>query len=663
MRNLAAGGNGAAHKLTGCAATLLLGLPGYLIALCLSGLPLAALASTDASESAAAARPPNVILILLDDAGWRDTGFSGNRYIETPNLDALAARSMRFSTAYATHPFCSPTRQSLISGQWPARTAWARHAEIADPDAPRGAPPYAAAGAAAWTNSRPEFTSLPEALVAAGYVTAHIGKWHFGNTGGATTPASEGFHHSFGGAQRVGAVESFFAPYAGLPEDVTAPPGEYLTDRLTEEAIAFIRQQRHKPFYLQLSHYAPHTPIQAPEHVVDKYRKKKQKLGDPALNPTYAAMIDVVDRGVARILRHLEALEIADNTVILVTSDNGGVELYGSIPVTSMAPLRGEKNLIYEGGVRVPLLVYWPGVTTGTDFPAPVNLIDFYPTILELASVPAPAEQTVDGVSLVPVLRGEPMPGLGERPHFWYNVTSGLTAKGEVFQPIAAVRRGKWRLLKPFQRPLELYDFSTDPAESRNVATANPAVTAELETLLDAWLADTGVVVPTVNPFYDPAYTLPLQVPELSDRAVLAQAWQQATRASRWRELHNVKTAMAGDVLRVRADGIYPEIGAPGLKKHPQGHYAIQIELRVATAGRVRFAWGETERDVIELLPERDGRWHTLTGVFQAQEPLRFLRLAAPTHLHVGGQYDAASQPDWIELRAVRLYAVPPAGP
>ena len=628
MRSAVEGGNGFPVK-SGSYATgpWLRSLPHYLIGLCmLLGLAVPGWSSPDAPGALAETRPPNVILILLDDAGWRDTGFSGNHYIETPNLDALAARSMRFSTAYATHPFCSPTRQSLISGQWPARTAWARRAEFANPDAPRGAPPYVAAG----------------------------------DTGGDTTPESEGFAHSFGGAQRVGAVESYFAPYAGLPGDVTAPPGEYLTDRLTEQAIAFIRQQRHQPFYLQLSHYAPHTPIQAPEHVVEKYRKKKQKLGDPALNPTYAAMIDVVDQGIARILRHLEALDLARHTVILVTSDNGGVELYGSLPVTSMAPLRGEKGLIYEGGVRVPLLIYWPGVTTGTDSPEPVNLIDFYPTILELASVAAPAAQAVDGVSLVPVLRGEPMPGLRERPHFWYNVTSGLTAKGEVFQPVAAVRQREWRLVKPFQKPLELYDLSADPGERQNVVAANPAIATALEALLDAWLSDTGVVVPTVNPFYDPAYTPPLQLPGLPGRAVLVQEWQQAARASRWREVQSVKTSMSRGALRLSADGIYPQVRAPRLKEHPAGHYAVQIELRVATPGRVRFAWGgEEERDVIELHPERDGRWHTLTGVFQAREPLRYLSLAAPTHLGVSGQYDPATQPDWIEMRRVRLFALP----
>lgn len=265
---------------------------------------------------------PNIVVVLLDDAGWRDVGFMGNDYIETPVMDRLAAEGMAFTNAYATHPFCAPTRQSMISGQWPARTAWMQRSEVANPDSPRKGREFSPSTAWTWTQRHPEFISLAEALGDAGYATAHIGKWHFGLQADVS-PESEGFHKNFGGAVNVGAVKDFFAPFAGLPGKVESTPGEYLTDRLTDEAIQFIREHRASPFFVQLWHYAPHTPIQAPEEVVRKYREKRNKLGDHGLNPTYAAMMDRIDQGIGRLLAALEEMGLRENTVILLTSDNG----------------------------------------------------------------------------------------------------------------------------------------------------------------------------------------------------------------------------------------------------------------------------------------------------------------------------------------------------
>ncbi|MEZ5568332.1 MAG: sulfatase-like hydrolase/transferase [Halioglobus sp.] len=326
-----------------------------------------------------------------------------------------------------------------------------------------------------------------------------------------------------------------------------------------------------------------------------------------------------------------------------------------------MAPLRGEKGLSYEGGVRVPLFVYWPGVTLGGDVAEPVNLIDFFPTILDLAGVPRPAGQPVDGVSLVPLLRGAAMPELRDRPHFWYNVTSGLTARAEPFQPVAAVRQGNWRLLKPFGQRLQLYDLSVDPGESRNLAAQHPAVAQVLEKTLDDWLEDTGVALPTVNPFYQPNYVIPKQVELLPVGAVLLREWKLHSRESGWRAAREVELAFVRGALRMQARGLYPEIASASLDGLPAGRYAVQLDLRLATAGRVRLRWdGSKEPGNIELFPRRDGRWHTLTSVFDAQEPLRGLRVAAPTHLLESGQYDPATQPDWIDLGAVRLFSLPP---
>ncbi len=605
----------------------------------------------------ARAAPPNFLVILLDDAGWHDLGFTGNTFAETPNIDRLAAQSVQFPTAYATHPFCAPSRQSLVTGQWPARTAWTQRSEVEDPDAPRGGPAYAAAGAHAWSGRPLEFTSLAEALKGAGYATAHIGKWHFGEVKARVTPESEGFDVNFGGGQGVGAVKNFFAPYEGLPGDVDAPDGEYLTDRLTQEAINFIRDHKSGPFFVQLWHYAPHTPIMAPEKVVQKYRKKRTQLGDGSLNPTYAAMIDVVDQGVGRIVQTLEKLGLAENTVILFASDNGGVESLGSVPVTSMLPLRGHKQVIYEGGVREPMFIHWPGVTAGSVCGETVSMIDFYPTVLDLAGAPLPTGQPVDGVSLVPLLKGEAMPSLEERPLFWYNVTHGVTDDGDTFQPVGAVRKGPWRLVKNFEKPLELYDLSTDVGESINLAQSHPEKTAELEKLLDGWLADTGVVTPTANPAYDPDYVIPRQVDALPKGYEVSRAWKLDSASCGWKPARMIQTSFADGAMRLQADGIYPEITTTDVSGLPAGRYAVQVELNVPTSGRVRLAWRGQGRDKgdIEFFPQRDGEVHTLTAVFEAEEPLAQLRFAAPTHLNVTGHYDPNTQPDWIEVLSIKL--------
>ncbi|MEA2067676.1 MAG: sulfatase [Verrucomicrobiota bacterium] len=609
---------------------------------------------------AAQAAPPNFLVILLDDAGWNDLGFTGNTFIETPNMDRLAGQGMRFPTAYATHPFCAPSRQSMITGQWPARTAWMQRSETDRPDAPRGGPAFATAGAATWTHRRPEFTSLAEALKSAGYATAHIGKWHFGIHAHDISPESEGFDLNFGGDNEVGAVKNHFSPYEGLPGNVQSKPGEYLTDRLTDETITFIRENKDRPFYVQLWHYAPHTPIQAPEAIVQKYRKKRKRVGDDSLNPTYAAMIDCVDQGVGRILKTLDELGLGENTVILLTSDNGGVESLGSVPVTSMAPMRGHKGLIYDGGVREPMAIYWPGKTRpGSISEQRVGMIDFYPTILDMANVALPKDQPVDGKSLVPLLATGEQPELNARALFWYNVTNGLEPDGTMFQPVAAVRKGSWRLVKNFGRPLELYNLDADPSESVNRARQEPERAKTLELLLDGWMKDTGVIAPTKNPFYDPEFVVPRQVDVLPDGAVVSKVWKLGSSDCGWRAARMMKTSFVDDAMRMQATGVYPEIQTKDVVGLPAGCYAIQLELRVPTSGRIRFSWkGDKDKGVVEFFPQRDGEWHTLTGLFEAKEPLAALRLAAPTHLETTGHYDPETQPDYIEVRSVRLISL-----
>jgi len=604
---------------------------------------------------------PNFLVILLDDAGWRDMGFTGNDYIETPHLDRLANEGVVFTNAYATHAFCAPSRQSMLTGQWPARTAWMQQFELDNPNRQFSAPPYSPAGAPSWTHRRPEFVSIAEALKEAGYATAHIGKWHFGIHGSGIQPEIEGFDVNFGGSNMVGGVNSFFAPYPGLPGDVEAPEGEYLTDRLTDETIDFIEANQDQPWFIQLWHYAPHTPIQAPEPVVEKYRAKRRALGNFELNPTYAAMIDVVDQGIGRIVDRLEDLGLAENTVILFSSDNGGVESLGSVPVTSMEPLRGEKGFTYEGGVREPMFLHWPnGQRYAPTEDGLVSIMDFYPTMLDLAGVPLPEGQPSDGISLAPLLRGGSLPALQERPLFWYNVTTGVEPPGKIIQPVAAVRHGDWRLVRQFERPLELYYLPDDPGESNNLAEAEPARTAQMAAMLQDWLDDTGIALPTPNPNYDPEYVIPRQVDALPQQAQLVREWRPAQDDS-WQAARMVEVETTGDALRMHAAGNYPEIFTRETEGLGAARYALQVDLRVPTSGRIRAGWqGSRDRGAIEFFPQRDGQLHSLTAVFEALEPLEQLRFAAPTHLDKTGHYDPNTQPGWIEVEAFRLYRTDP---
>lgn len=610
-------------------------------------------------------KPWNILFILLDDAGWKDLGFCGNTFAETPNLDKLAARGMQFTTAYSTHAFCAPSRQSMITGQWPARTAWMQRSEVKNPDAPKSAAPFSKYGAYAWTQRKPEFTSIAQALKTKGYVTGQIGKWHFENK--QIVPEGVGFDVSFGGAPHVGMVQDHFSPYKGLPGNVSAPPGEYLTDRLTDEAIQFIEQNKDGPFYLQLWHYAPHAPIMAPEEVVEKYRKKRRKLGDESLNPTYAAMLDVVDRDIGRVFQTLEKLGIADHTVVILSSDNGAEITLGSVPVTSVEPLRGRKEYTYDGGIRVPMVISWPGHTKpGSSSDLTVSGIDFYPTILDIAGVPLPTDQPVDGQSLVPLLETGDQPSLEDRPLFWYELKSRAmthTPKAEMLLPAVTVRKNGWKLIHFFGHDPELYNLNNDPSETTNLAQSEPERRLELEKLGANWITSTGIVTPQPNPNYDPDYLIERQIKndELPEDAKMLHEWNLADPSCGWHADCMVQTSIKNDAMRMRNRGLYPQIKKDAVDL-PAGKYAVQFDVCLKTSGRMRFGWKDQGRKAVhavELFPVRDGKWQTLTAVFEAQRPIEDLRFAAPTHLKEIGCYDPKIHTDYVEIKAIRLMELP----
>jgi len=426
--------------------------------------------------------PPNVVLILVDDLGWTDLGCFGSRFYETPHIDRLASRGMRFTQAYAACTVCSPTRASLMTGKYPPRvgiTDWIPgHPR---PKAKLKVPEIARELAL-------EETTLAEILKGAGYATAAVGKWHLGGPG--FHPDRQGFDLNVGGCEK-GQPPSYFAPYR-IPTMAEGEKGEYLTDRLAREAVQFIEANRDRPFFLYLAHYAVHTPLMGKEEVVRKYRARAG-AGAGHSNPVYAAMIEAVDDGVGRILACLEALKLASRTVVIFTSDNGGL-----LRITSNAPLRAGKGSAYEGGVRVPLIVDWPGVTRpGAVCEAPVVSPDLFCTILEMAGRKAP--EGVDGESLVPLLRGAG--GLRREAIYWHYPhyhPGGATPHG-------AVRKGDYKLIEFFEDGrVELYNLREDVGEKRNLALEEPGRARELRGLLAAWRSSVGARMPSPNPEFDP---------------------------------------------------------------------------------------------------------------------------------------------------------------
>lgn len=453
---------------------------------------------------------PNIVLIVADDLGWRDLGCYGSTFYETPVLDALASEGMRFTDAYAASPVCSPTRASIMTGKYPARVGITQfiggHAVGRLCDVPYF--PFLPAS---------EYT-LARAFKDAGYRTWHVGKWHLGGRG--SWPDHHGFDVNIGGCEWGRPMHGYWSPYH-CPALSDGPDGEYLTDRLTDEAIALLEGDDDAPFFLNFWPYAVHTPIEAPEPLVAKYRDKARTMGldqvDPfetgehfpfwqkrdlrvrrrrvQSDPAYAAMVENLDWNIGRLLRALEEPGKGRRTCVVFTSDNGGLSTAEGSP-TCNAPLSEGKGWTYEGGVREPLIVRWPGVVpAGTVSDVPVTSPDLCPTLLEAAAISPSAEQCKDGQSFVPALRGEPF----ERgPIFWYY--PHYSNQGGT--PAAAVRRGTWKLIRSYDGgTTELYELSDDIAEDNDLAAKEPGVARTLTSELEAWCAEVGAAAPRANPF------------------------------------------------------------------------------------------------------------------------------------------------------------------
>lgn len=458
-----------------------------------------------ARSATAATGTPNILFILADDMGWTGPACYGSDLHETPNIDRLAAQGVRFTQAYSASPVCTPTRASIMTGKHPARlnmTIWHEAAltrKITKGDKPL-APPITEPALDL------DYTTIAERLHDAGYKTAHVGKWHLGDAG--HYPETQGFDANVG-ATFWGAPRSFWYPYKGKRKDSPGVPqfryvpglpfgeeGEYLTDRLTDEALHLLDKVGGSPFFLHMSYHSPHTPIEGKPELVDYYNKKI-KEGMDHKNAHYAAMVHSLDENIGRLLAKLEEKGVADNTIVVFFSDNGGFDqVRDGEQVTSNAPLRSGKGSCYEGGIRVPLVVRWPGVAPeGTVCETPVTSTDFFPTFLEaIGQAPKADEEPLDGLSLVPVLR-DPSATLGRDtlawhyPHYYPTTT-----------PVTALRHGDWKIIEYYEdNRLELYNLKEDLSETTNLATEKPEITRDMHNRLNTWRKKVNAQLPEKN--------------------------------------------------------------------------------------------------------------------------------------------------------------------
>ncbi|MFT5104528.1 MAG: arylsulfatase A-like enzyme [Verrucomicrobiales bacterium] len=452
-----------------------------------------------------AADKPNVVFFLIDDLSWADLACYGSEFHETPNLDRLAKQGLRFTDAYASCPVCSPTRASVMTGKYPARLGITDWIGAGQKRLALVTPPNEAF-------LPPSEVTIGEAMQQAGYKTAYFGKWHLGKQD-AHHPEKQGFGYHRG-VNRAGQPGSYFHPFSrgkkgdsSVPDFDAAGEGSYLTDLIADEAVKFVESNKDKPFFAMVAHYSIHTPIQAKKEDTEKYQKKLAARGRETAaefrdekgfgrtrlnqnNAALAAMVGSVDASVGRMLDKLDELGLSDKTMIIFTSDNGGLStLQGKrVGPGCNLPLRAGKGWMYEGGIRVPLIIKLPGVTKpGSTCSVPVVSTDFYPTLLDVAGLEARPEQHLDGVSLAGLLKGET--SLEREAIFWHYPHY----HGSGNRPTAAVRKGDWKLVRYYETgEEELYHLKDDLGEAKDLAGEDSAKHRELKVSLDGWLKGVG---------------------------------------------------------------------------------------------------------------------------------------------------------------------------
>ncbi len=594
---------------------------GFPIALRVCALALGGIAL---ARSAQAAPPrPNILFILADDLGWGDLGCYGSTWYETPNIDRLAARGLRFTQAYAANPLCSPTRASLLTGLHPARigiTAPVCHLpqeRLEAHLAGRAPPTQKTLHADSATRLKTEYVTLAEVFKAAGYTTGHFGKWHLGPE--PYSPLQQGFDVDVPHWPGPGPT-CYIAPWKSPAFKLPAQSGDHVEDLMAAEAVKFIQANKHRPFYLNYWAFSVHGPYDGKKDLIQRYEAKLAKLpaDSPQRNPLYAAMVESLDQAVGRLVRAVDEAGIADRTVIVFLSDNGGVfwahpeyhkdeSDWQNVPITSNAPLRGGKATLYEGGTREPCIIVWPGATrAGSTTDSIIQSTDFFPTFVDMLDLAAPSAQKPDGVSFAPVLAGKPHDRGPLFCHFPHNIprTGAL--------PSCYVRVGDWKLIRFFRDNddrsdrFELYNLKEDLGEKNNLAPGRPDKVKELNALLDRFLADTHAVIPQPNP----AYGAPPQT---------------------WVPSKDCILSVSDGQFVIRAIGHDPFIRTEDVPDTP-GPFTLEIRMLSKGAGQAQAFWTTADERrfdksrSVQLEVQHDGQWHEYSAPIPCSDRLKAFR-------------------------------------
>lgn len=475
---------------------------------------LTAISSTVVAGQKSTEQKPNILFILADDLGWNDLGCTGSKFYETPNLDKLAAEGVRFTQAYASCGVCSPSRASIMTGQTPARHGITDWIGAKSGEEWRTMNRFSKLLPAEYLHNLPaEQFTIAEALKKNGYRTFFCGKWHLGSAG--SYPEDHGFDVNIGGSEMGGPSGGYFSPYMN-PKLSDGPEGEDLSMRLANETAKFMKEHaknnKRQPFLAFLSFYAVHAPLETTKSNWNYFREKAGKMGiaaeafifDRTLavrqiqdNPVYAGLIRQMDDAVGVVLKQIRDLGLDKNTLIIFTSDNGGVSS-GDAYATSNLPLRGGKGRQWEGGIREPLIISYSGCKQGSVIDVPVISMDFYPTILEFAGLPLIPDQHKDGISIIPLLTGGK---IAERAFYWHYPHYG----NQGGEPCTYTRQGDWKLIYYHEDGrTELYNLAIDQTESEPLNAQYPAKVKELKTKLDNWLTEVHGIMPEADPEYNP---------------------------------------------------------------------------------------------------------------------------------------------------------------
>jgi arylsulfatase A-like enzyme len=607
-------------------------------------------------------RGPNIVLFLVDDMGWKDSTAYGSTYYETPHMQRFQTEGMQFTDAYAL-PLCSPTRASIMTGQYSARhgiTSASGH----QPPAAEGASPYPASGpankkflyAASKNYLDPKLTTIAELLKAAGYRTGHFGKWHLG-LNAEHRPDKHGFETVFHAAPDPG-PPSYFSPYGvhsdGKPSSqhkvgniTDGPKGEYITDRLTDEALKFIETHKEQPFYLNLWHYGVHGPWGHKAEYTAQFAKTTDRKGLQG-NPIMASMLKSIDESLGRVMAKLDELGLAENTLFIFYSDNGGnthsntpsdrtaknlrpghpklaqledwKKWAGDLPPTNNAPLREGKGRIYEGGQRVPLMIRWPGkIKSGSLTSTVVGPIDLFPTILDAVGLPKPEGHIVDGVSILPILKGT---GTIEREAYFTWFPHQV--------PAVSVRQGDWKLIHRFEphptypETRELYNLQQDIGETNNLAAKMPEKVRALNGLIERFIEDTRALAPRPNPAYDPRETTAQDANDDKTAGLVPRM---------------CKLSVRDGALRIDADGRAPFVGI-GQLRQSAGPITLKLRARSQTGGTGKVLWKTAEQDAFpetgqsaEYKLEGGTDWQDVTVSLPVEGQVGIVRLYLPANV------------------------------